>query len=124
MQHDVGFEAGDAGELFVADGASEVRGGVYGLVEREVELNVKCLWALVTSVRLIVDLVLTEMFLQLAFRGKDLRAHCALLVLEFIIAETVHLIFTEISICFVEGFNSQFARPAPRHSSRLSLIHI
>lgn len=43
VQHDVGFEAGDAGELFMANGAGEVRGRVCGLVEREVEFHVECL---------------------------------------------------------------------------------
>lgn len=52
MQHDVGFEAGNAGELFMANRAGEVRGLVCGLVECEVELHVKRLWALVTSMRL------------------------------------------------------------------------
>lgn len=52
MQHDMRFEAGDAGELFIAHRAGEVRGCVCGLVESEVKLNIKCLWALVTSMRL------------------------------------------------------------------------
>ncbi len=52
MQHDMRFEAGDAGELFVANRAGEVRRRVCGLVECEVELHVECLWALVTSMRL------------------------------------------------------------------------
>lgn len=52
VQHDVGFEAGDAGELFMANGAGEVGGRVCGFVEREVELHVERLWALVASMRL------------------------------------------------------------------------
>lgn len=52
MQHDMRFEAGDAGELFIANRAGEVRGRVCGLVECEVELHIKCLWAMVTSMRL------------------------------------------------------------------------
>lgn len=52
MQHDVGLEAGDAGELLLADHAGEVRGGVRGLVEHQVELHVERLRALVASVRL------------------------------------------------------------------------
>lgn len=52
MQHDVRFEAGDAGELLIANGAGEVRGCVRGLVKCEVELHIKCLRALVTSMRL------------------------------------------------------------------------
>lgn len=43
MQHDMGFEAGDAGELFIAHRAGEVRGRVCGPVECEVELHIKCL---------------------------------------------------------------------------------
>lgn len=46
------FEAGDAGESFIADRADEVRRFVRGLVEREVELHVKRLRAVVASVRL------------------------------------------------------------------------
>ena len=46
------FEAGDAREPFLANWAGEVAGGVCGLVEGEVELHVKCLWALVTSMGL------------------------------------------------------------------------
>lgn len=52
VQHDVRFEAGNAGELFIAHRAGEVRGCVCGLVEGEVELHVERLWALVTSMRL------------------------------------------------------------------------
>lgn len=52
VQHDVRFETGDAGEPFVADRAGEVGCLVRGLVEREVELHVKRLRAVVTSVRL------------------------------------------------------------------------
>lgn len=52
MQHDMRFEAGNAGELLIAYRAGEVRGRVCGLVECEVELHIKCLWALVTSMRL------------------------------------------------------------------------
>lgn len=52
VQHDMRFEAGDAGEPFIANGAREVRGCVCGLVECEVEIHVKCLWAMVTSMRL------------------------------------------------------------------------
>lgn len=52
VQHDVRFETGDAGEPFVADRAGEVGCCVRGLVEREVELHVKRLRAVVTSVRL------------------------------------------------------------------------
>lgn len=52
VQHDVGFEAGDAGELFIAHRAGEVGGCVCGLVQREVELHVERLRALVTSMRL------------------------------------------------------------------------
>lgn len=47
---------------------------------------------------LIVDLVFAEMLLQLALSGKDLRAYCALLVLELSIAETLCLTVTGISI--------------------------
>lgn len=43
VQHDVRFEAGDAGEFLIANGAGEVRGRVCGLVECEVELHVECL---------------------------------------------------------------------------------
>lgn len=46
------LEAGDAGEPFIANRAGEVRGCVCGLVQCEVELDIKCLWALVTSMRL------------------------------------------------------------------------
>lgn len=46
------FEAGDAGEPFIADRAGEVGCCVCGLVEREVELHVKRLRAAVASVRL------------------------------------------------------------------------
>lgn len=46
------FEAGDAGEPFVADRADEVGRFVRGLVEREVKLHVKRLRAVVASVRL------------------------------------------------------------------------
>lgn len=46
------FEASNAGELFITNRAGEVRGCVCGLVEFEVELHVKRLWALVTSMRL------------------------------------------------------------------------
>lgn len=52
MQHDVGFEARNTGELLVADGAGEVRRVVCGLVQREVELHVERLRALVAAVRL------------------------------------------------------------------------
>lgn len=52
MQHDMGFEAGNAGEPFVADRAGEVGCCVRGLVEREVKFHVKRLRAVVTSVRL------------------------------------------------------------------------
>lgn len=52
VQHDMRFEAGDAGEPFVADRAGEVGRCVCGLVQREVELHVKGLRAVVTSVRL------------------------------------------------------------------------
>lgn len=41
MQHDVGFETGDAGELLMTHRAGEVRRCVCGLVEGEVELHVK-----------------------------------------------------------------------------------
>jgi len=52
VQHDVRLEAGDAREALVANGAGEVHGGVRGPVEREVELHVECLRALVTTMRL------------------------------------------------------------------------
>lgn len=52
VQHYVRFEAGNAGELFIAHRAGEVRGCVCGLVKGEVELHIVCLRALVTSVRL------------------------------------------------------------------------
>lgn len=52
VQHDMRFEAGDAGEPFIAHGAGEVRGCVCGLVKREVKLHIECLWALVTPMRL------------------------------------------------------------------------
>lgn len=52
VQHDVRFEAGDAGEPFIAHRAGEVGGFVCGLVEGEVELHVERLRALVTSMRL------------------------------------------------------------------------
>lgn len=52
VQHDVGFKAGNARELFMANGAGEVRRGVRGLVQCEVELHVECLRALLTSMRL------------------------------------------------------------------------
>ena len=52
MQHYMRFEAGDAGKLLIANRAGEVRGGVCRLVESEVELHVKRLWTLVTSMRL------------------------------------------------------------------------
>lgn len=52
MQHDMRFEAGDAGEPFIADWAGEVGCCVRGLVECEVKLHVKRLRAVVTSVRL------------------------------------------------------------------------
>lgn len=52
VQHDVRFEAGDAGELFIAHRAGEVGGCVCGLVEGEVELHVEGLRALVTLMRL------------------------------------------------------------------------
>lgn len=52
VQHDMRFEAGDAGELFIAHWAGEVRGCVRGLVKNEVKLHVERLWALVASVRL------------------------------------------------------------------------
>lgn len=69
-----------------------------GLMECEVELHVKRLWALVASMRLIVDLMFSEMLLQLALSGEDLRAYRAFLVLEFSIAETFRLTFTGIRI--------------------------
>lgn len=46
------LEAGDAGEPFIADRAGEVGCCVRGFVEREVELHVERLRAVVTSVRL------------------------------------------------------------------------
>jgi hypothetical protein len=49
VQHDVGFEAGHSGELLVAHGAGGVLPIVGALVKRQVELNVKGLWALITS---------------------------------------------------------------------------
>lgn len=52
VQHDMGLETGDAGELFMTNRAGEVRGCVCGPVEREVELHVKRLGAMVTSMRL------------------------------------------------------------------------
>lgn len=52
VQHDMRFEAGDAGESFIADRAGKVGCFVRGLVECEVELHVKRLRAMVTSVRL------------------------------------------------------------------------
>lgn len=52
MQHDMRFEAGDAGESLIADRAGEVGCCVRGLVECEVKLHVKRLRAVVTSVRL------------------------------------------------------------------------
>lgn len=52
MQHDMRFEAGDAGEPLIAHRAGEVRGRVCGLVESEVELHVERLRAQVTPMRL------------------------------------------------------------------------
>lgn len=52
VKHDVRFEAGNAGEPFVANRAGEVRSCVSGLVECEVELHIKGLRALLTSMRL------------------------------------------------------------------------
>ncbi len=52
VEHDMRFEAGDSGELFIANRAGEVRGRVCGLVECEVEFHIERLWALVTSMRL------------------------------------------------------------------------
>lgn len=52
VQHDVGLEACDAGELLVADGAGEVARGVRRLVQSEVELHVERLRALVAAMRL------------------------------------------------------------------------
>lgn len=49
VQHDMWFETGDAGEPLIANRAGEVWGRVRGSVEREVELHVKRLRALVTS---------------------------------------------------------------------------
>lgn len=47
---------------------------------------------------LIVDLMFTEVLLQLALSGKDLGAYCALLVLELSITETFRLSVTGIRI--------------------------
>lgn len=63
VQHDVRFEAGNAGELFIAHRAGEVGGCVGGLVESEVELHVERLRALVTSVRLQVREMSQRIFL-------------------------------------------------------------
>lgn len=52
MQHDMRFETGHTRELFMARGAGGVRGRMCGLVESEVELHIKRLCALVTSMRL------------------------------------------------------------------------
>lgn len=52
MQHDMRFEAGDAGEPLIADRAGEVRCCVCWLVECEVKLHVERLRTVVTSVRL------------------------------------------------------------------------
>lgn len=52
MHHDVRFETGDPGELFLTHGAGGLDCAVSRLVQREVELHVVRLGALVTAVRL------------------------------------------------------------------------
>lgn len=52
MHHDVRFETGDTGELFLTHGAGGLGCAVSRLVQHEVKLHVVRLGALITAVRL------------------------------------------------------------------------
>lgn len=70
VEHNMCFETGHSGELLVAHGTNRIFRIVCTFMKCQVEFNIKCLGALVTSVRLVILLMLPHVTLKLGLFWK------------------------------------------------------